>query len=671
MKACQIFFLLSFFYMPAAFGQPHYHYQVSDADKLFNQNRYWGAVNIYQNLLKTDPGNADLNYKTGFCYLNSRSQKFKAIEYLEKAVELSSWKSEPGHLKENDAPLIACKHLGDAYYQAHKFSPAILAYEKFKALLLFYKKQEAATFQGLDSKIELCRFAKEIKESFSSSLGPVPRSVDLSACNYSTVLSADKSTMIYTFKVPVNQIKKSEEEDKLFEESTMPVRKDLYFLKRPDIQMGRVPDGVNIDTISYATTIGASVDGQIVLTYRNEKGDACIYVSRLKKDHWTDPEPLSESVNLKGWENNEYVSADGNHLYFTSSRPGGFGGMDIYRCKKLGTGEWSKAVNLGSVINSQYDEVAPYIQPDDATLYFSSNRVTASSYDIFTSSLSDSSQWTVPANVGYPVNRTENDIFQVTAEPKKIFSPPHHATAVPSARNDSAGGKTTPEKDNFLLTCFDSRKIPLTLLKGDVSDATGKVPDQIRITITDNISEETEGIYYPDHETGHYSLLLPLGRNNNVTYEAPGFLFRSENLQLNYQKDYFAPHQSIVLSPLTAAARTELNNIFFEDNSAALRPSSHPELNRIVSLLQKNPAMRVEISHTIYASKDKKANRKLSQSRAAGIAGYLIEKGVQSESILLKGYRKNPFKAKKTKGVPEAAQKNIADQKTELRIIKL
>ena len=112
------------------------------------------------------------------------------------------------------------------------------------------------------------------------------------------------------------------------------------------------------------------------------------------------------------------ISKDGKYLYFASNRPGGFGGIDIYRSKKQANGTWGKAQNLGPEVNTARNEDAPQIHTDDQTLFFSSTgHKGMGGYDIFKATWNPVKRnWGDVKNVGYPLNTPEDNMnFRVSA----------------------------------------------------------------------------------------------------------------------------------------------------------------------------------------------------------------------------------------------------------------
>src|SRR5690606_25339751 len=111
------------------------------------------------------------------------------------------------------------------------------------------------------------------------------------------------------------------------------------------------------------------------------------------------------------------ISADGKRLFFSSNRPGGKGGFDIYVSELSANGQWGRPSNLGSPVNTRKDEISPFLGTDGVTLYFASNGHPAlGDHDLFETTISDG-RWTVPRNLGYPVNTSGFEGF-ITLSPE-------------------------------------------------------------------------------------------------------------------------------------------------------------------------------------------------------------------------------------------------------------
>ncbi|MBT4345769.1 MAG: OmpA family protein [Flavobacteriales bacterium] len=119
-------------------------------------------------------------------------------------------------------------------------------------------------------------------------------------------------------------------------------------------------------------------------------------------------------INSKSWESQGCFSPDGRYLYFVSNRSGGYGGKDIWRSQITDNG-FLEPENLGPKINTEDDEMSPFLHPDNLTFYFaSSGHVGMGGYDVYISKRIDGlNEWSLPTNLGYPINtfNTENSLI--------------------------------------------------------------------------------------------------------------------------------------------------------------------------------------------------------------------------------------------------------------------
>jgi outer membrane protein OmpA-like peptidoglycan-associated protein len=402
------------------------------------------------------------------------------------------------------------------------------------------------------------------------------------------------------------------------------------------------------------TTVATSVDGQIILVYKADKENGNLYYSHLNGNHWTTLEKLSNNINTLGDETDEFISADGNTAYFSSDRMQGFGGKDIYKCKKLMNGKWDKPVNLGPTINTAFDEKDPFIFPDEHTLYFNSNRFkNRKQFDIYTSMLSGSETWMPPTSVGYPVSNTNdnNNYYLASAG---------YRNTVVSALKE----KTYVERNTYLITFFDTKHRPITLIKGSVVDIAGEALKDPEIKVTDNETEDILGIYRPDNRTGKYMFILPFEKNINITYSAAGYLFYSSNIRISAEDNYYQKDSAVYLRPIEINGRIILNNIFFEADQVSLSKASNTELDNLLLLLTKNPQLVIEIKAYTNVKNKKKSTESfrrretLNKERPLEVVSYLVEKGIDEKRFIIKGHRKyNRIKLNKNIAKSEQQEK--------------
>jgi outer membrane protein OmpA-like peptidoglycan-associated protein len=625
------------------------------AKEVYAAGDYFEALPIYLELFRADSNNANINYLVGQSYLKARSGKARAIPYLEKASKSVSPEYHEGYSEERRAPILTYKLLADAQHMHSEFDKAILTYEVYKNAMKTNRKKDKENLKDADRKIVMCQTGILLKATpVKIKIENMGKALNSPYGDYSPVLSADQTTMIFTSRRKESTGGETYDGGRFFE--------DIYISNYKAGEWSVAENiGKPINTNENEASVGVSPDGQQILVYKDDNGDGNIYSTTLDGDVWSEPVKLNSNINSSHWEPSAFISADGFTLYFSSNRPGGFGGRDLYISEKTEKGEWGKAVNMGAVINSPYDEDAPFIHPDGITLFYSSNgHTTMGGFDIFYSTLSEEGNWLAPVNVGFPVNSPEDDIFYVVS--------PDKTKAYYSSFKEGGLG----EKDNYVITFLDQKQAPLTMLKGVVNDSDGKVPKGIEITVTNNETGKVVGVYKPNSKTGQYLFILTPGKNYNISYDADGYLFYSENRQIPKKTNYYEVNKTIQLPPIVVGAKMVLNNIFFDFDKATLRQTSNVELNNIMRFMNKYPKVVVEISGYTDSKGAADYNLKLSKERAAAVINYLIAKGIAKERMTSMGYGESspdaPNVTSEGDDNPEGRQLN---RRVELKIIDI
>jgi outer membrane protein OmpA-like peptidoglycan-associated protein len=356
-------------------------------------------------------------------------------------------------------------------------------------------------------------------------------------------------------------------------------------------------------------------------------GSCDIYFSSLNGGKWTEPMNLRSPVNSPSWESQPSISADGKTLFFSSSRPGGSGGKDIWLSRLTEKNLWTRPINLGNLINTDGDEMSPFIHFDGKTLYFASDgRVGMGGFDIYMTRLKTDSTWTEPKNLGYPIN-TYNDEMGLIIESegqKAYFS---------SIRNKSNG------KDIFSFNLYESvRPSPVSYMKGKVYDKeTGRLLKANYELI--NLSTGKTAIKNSTDETGNFLVCLPSGFNYGINVSKPGYLFYSESFMFEGQHTVVEPYiKKIILNPIKIGEKMQLANVFYEIDSWQLKKESISELNNLASLISENKDIIIEICGYTDSTGSDEYNIALSEKRALSVVNYLINKGIPPGRLKYKGY---------------------------------
>ena len=413
----------------------------------------------------------------------------------------------------------------------------------------------------------------------------------------------------------------------------------------------------NINTNQNEGAQNISQDGQWLIftgcNFPEGHGSCDLYISYLTADGWSTPENLGDSINTEFWESAPSLSPDKRDLYFASRQPDGYGGSDIFVSHRLRNGQWSTPENLGPTINTIGDEAAPFIHPDNQTLYFTSNGHPGyGGDDLFVTRKQPDGTWSKPENLGYPINTIENEGSLVIAADGKTA---YYA----SDRADSKGGL---DLYTFELR-QDIRPAQTLWVKGKVFDSATRKGLPSSVILTDLSTRQVISNLQTD-ETGNYLITLPKGKDYAFNVNRKGYLFFSENFSLSREHNDTVYHIDIPLQPIAANAVLVLKNIFFDPNKYDLKPESGAELDEVVQLMKDNPTLKIQINgHTDNSGKTVD-NIKLSEDRAKAVTAYLVAKGIAAARLSSKGWGDTQPVA--DNGSPDGRAKN---RRTELKVI--
>ncbi len=354
-----------------------------------------------------------------------------------------------------------------------------------------------------------------------------------------------------------------------------------------------------------------------------------LYFSEFKDGEWTEPKPIPGKINRKdSWESQPSLSSDGKMLFFASDRPGGFGGSDIWFSQRNADGSWRDPVNLGSTINTDKNERSPFLHTDSKTLYFSSNGHDGlGRQDVFYSKLDSKQRWSIPKNIGYPIN-TENDEvdFFVSLDGK---------TGYFSSNNYG-------EKDwniyQFELY-EEARPHTMVIVKGKVSIDEGNLENAVVEIRDTNSNVVSTGVVSAN--SGNYAVAAEVNKENpqplilNVKKEGYSFdtqIITPENITDNIvEKD--AEVKSVQVGKIC-----DLRDIYYQTNDYNLTQESKTLLNLFIEFLKENPTVKVEIQgHTDNIGRDAD-NLLLSERRAKSVYDYVVEHGISADRLRYKGY---------------------------------
>ncbi|PWL29540.1 MAG: peptidoglycan-associated lipoprotein [Fluviicola sp. XM-24bin1] len=633
------------------------------------------AIPHYLKANEFNPNNAMLNFKLGACYLQSLERN-KALGFLEKAYQLN--------------PSVEARlnyYLGQAYHLNYDFDDAIKFYSKYKSVVI--NNPDPWYRDELDMRIQQCYNGKKIIENpirvFIDNLGG---SINTQYREYGAVISADESVIIFTSRrVGSTGGKIDPTINEHFE--------DLYIsYKQEDGSWSPAENlGDNVNSDDHDAVAAVSADGQRVLIFLGRKNNAGdLYECTLDGDVWSKPESLGKNVNTKEYhESSACYSPDGNTIYFVTNKPGGIGDHDIYMTQRDEKGKWGPATNLGTTINTKYDEEAVYMHPDGKTLYFSSKGHTSiGGYDIFKSVYDEATQsWGTPENLGYPVNTADDDAFFVlSADGKRgyftsgqqadnkgtldlymiTFLGPEKPMVLNNEDNLLAEA-TAPIKERVIAPVVEVKEAQLTILKGLITDFLSKEPLEAQIEIVDNEANQTIATFKSNSKTGRYLVSLPAGKNYGIAVKKDGYLFHSENFDIPATAAFQEVEKNIELKQLAVGSKIVLRNIFFDLDKATLRPESTAELQRLIKLMNDVPTLNIELGgHTDSRGSDS-YNMDLSKRRAKAVVDYLTKNGIDAGRLKWEGYGETQLVNKCANGVNCSDEDHQMNRRTEFKVL--
>ncbi len=505
------------------------------------------------------------------------------------------------------------QEIGDYAGATDAFDTFLASDERNEALLDRARRARDVTSFAADAMANPVPFAPE----------PLPEGINTPEAEYLPSFTADQSFLVYT------AVRRGQED---FYQSTR--EGDTWSAGSPISEL-------NTNRNEGAQTISA--DGRVMVFTACDRpegqGGCDLYISIREGDDWSRPQNMGPTINTRFWDSQPSLSANGRLLYFASARPGGRGKNDIWITYRQADGSWIRPVNAGAPINTPGNESAPFIHADGRSLYFMSDgHIGMGGYDLFLARLQADGTWKEPENLGYPINTPGNEGALTIQRDGK------YAYFSKDVRDRPMG---EPITDILRFKMPESiRPRPVTYVRARVLDAVTREPLRAFATLSP-VGEEL--MYYEDSTAvdGTFLICLPQGNDYALNVDRSGYLFYSDHFPLAEAGSLEEPYElEVLLQPITAevgdtlvpSRPVVLRNVFFETASAALRPASERELNKLYDLLTDQPDLRIRINgHTDDVGTDSD-NLELSEARAKAVYQYLIDKGIEPARLDYKGF---------------------------------
>lgn len=577
-----------------------------EAKNLYNQKEYEAAASVLCDCLVFDSTFIDARLLLADAYYASDEVLLSAQTNFNSAVMDSSF-----HRLYFNA--------GRQYLQVGCYDEATEAFSRFISSNPRNKKTAAVA----DSLLKAARIA----QSFVENAYPVENLYHDTLINtdddeYVNSLTADRKNLYFT--------RRHHKEGVLNEDVFVANRNDA-----DDKQFASVSDVSQFFSADKnEAAVSLSPDGNIMFLTVCGSGDSygscdIYYSKKIGDNKWSAIKNLGENVNSAFWDSQPCMSSDSRVLFFASTRPDGYGKSDIWYSILNDDGVFLPAKNCGELINTDADELAPYIHYDGQTLYFSSDRYGGlGNLDLY---MVDIQSNDTAVNLGFPINDHENQM-NLVIEPN----------------GDRIYTSNYSKETNYDIISFDlpEHLKPLTTIckNGLVVDRITKEPIEgakVDVTNTSQIEDSAfsliEDVYNRYSETnykGEFTMCLPIDFSYGITVMAEGYMIYSDCAVMLQDTGVMY----VELDKVEVGTVSIVRNINFEHDSYHLAETSLVELKSVAKMIQQNRGRKFEIcGHTDDVGLAS-YNQALSERRAKQVYDYLLSIGVEESSVSYTGY---------------------------------
>jgi outer membrane protein OmpA-like peptidoglycan-associated protein len=622
MRGHLLFFMSFFLLASAAFAQPGINTDTKNnkarehfikAVNAINRGESEAALEEVEKALRKDPAYLDA--------LMLRGDVLRVLKRYEASGE-----SYRAALSLNSKLVDVHLYLAEMQFEAGWFDKSAVSAEVF-----------LKTNPGEKKKLQAEKILRNSQFSVSAVENPVPfepvnmgDNINTASHEYFPGITADGKYFIFTRRLDQGRS-----------------HEDFFISRSADSTWGPAYNlGPPVNTMENEGSVSISTDGQFIFfaacdrlkrnTLQGKDSKAphevfpgCdLYYTRLEGDKWGIPRHLGYEVNSPQWESTPSLSFDGLSLYFSSTRPGGYGGSDIWM-SRFENGRFQAPVNLGPKINTAGNEQTPFIHPDDQTLYFSSDGWPGmGDFDFYYSRRDDKGDWGAATNLGYPINtaNAEKGLLVNRSGDLAYFSS--------DSRPEGKGGVDLYQFDLYP----GARPQELSYVKALVVDDITGEPLSASALLLDLADARPVIQTSTNSKTGEFLIVLQADKDYALNVSKEGYLFHSENFALrsSSQKDPFLI--VVRLKKLAVDQRVVLKNVFFGVDAYALEEESKAELDKLVEFMERHPGIKIELGGHTDNTGNRQNNQKLSEQRAKSAYDYLVSRGVGSGRLSYQGF---------------------------------
>lgn len=612
------------------------------------------------------------NYEAGRMHLATVG-KDRAVTYL-----LRVYRQDPAYRFDIEY------YIGKSYQYGENFTKALQYYNLYKEKLAkksSYQGKDKIDVAVVDRGIFECQNGEEfVSNPGNFSIVNIGREINSEFEDYAPVLTENEDEIVFTTRRREDNLNQNVFDDnKPFE--------DIFTSKKVNGAWSYAKNiGPVVNNPYHDSNVALSANGNTLFLFKDEGGGDIFYCERQTGGEYGAPIPMPGIINSSFEEKSVTISRDEKTLYFSSNRPGGFGGLDIYRATKDSKGEWTSVKNLGPNINTDLDDDGPFIDSDGVTLYFSSKgRKGMGGFDVFKSTVDPkTNEWSEPVNLGYPINTPDDDIYIVfskdgkrayyssvredgmgytdiymitipegikNTEPgvakKPVVQPKDSTTQtatvvtpttkLPDTTTDRTNTPTvTKPKDPVVKKTIQPLKYIVTVV-----DGTDKSPLDAKVKMVgtkDNIivrsAQQSPGVY-------EFTITSNKPKDYRLSVDVGGYVFFNQNVRIEAATtEEKTLNKTIEMRKLAVGVVSILRNLYFDFDKATFKTESYTELNKLEAMLSQNPQMVIEIAGHTDAIGTKAYNMDLSLRRAQAVKNFLIKKRIDARRVKTRGYGK-------------------------------
>jgi len=473
---------------------------VGECSRFLQENFFHFADLVTDKLLTFQPKNGNYNYRKGFILLGMNKSPELALKHL----ELASGKTEVNYdiyaPKETAAPKDVFFYLGVCHHRLGNLDKATNYFNQFIS-----ESQKGSTLLPL-AAIRLSQLNEAKKLSTKPSDGTALTGINTVYNETAPLISADGKSLIFSSSKPLADNSSAAYVEPMF--NVLP--SDIYQLVMDRNGAWSSSSSFSSNDVKIDEIIsGISMNERTL--YYSSWNDPNVYFSEFSNGTFSKGKPMNFIVNNGKDKTAPYntqliLSADGKTAFFVSNALSGKGGWDIFTSEKVGD-TWSEAKNI-AMINSEADEMSPFISLDGKTLYFSSNSASSiGGFDIFKAMKDENGMWSKPTNLGTAVNSFSDEVnFSLTANGTTGFVASNRIGAVGLYDIYQVNPSETPAGSS--------------VLNGRIVNTKGNpIPEQSYITLRcTNCSNTTETILTPRIRDGVFVSSLEKCKEYELAY---------------------------------------------------------------------------------------------------------------------------------------------------------